>query len=283
MAHASKTGHVFLMSIPGVPTSSLLHDIRQQLPSAYIRVICSDSLISKWQCYKAVGYIRKSCHLARALVEYLQQLNLKQITRIIDKVFSSVTLENTRQITACVSLTWNTDYIGKIGDKPYICRMPQTINAIKHSLTKNTLNETYAHVVRQISIEIKSLAGNSNLNYGQSQYLIGECSHKEAELCTGIVIMPVFYIMPVLAYAVLNVFFPVNINGREWRDKVADEIFSHFEIQKSKIIHATAKETHRIIQQTATAHVAMCTKIEDTLSKDSQLITNKNVYNCKCI
>ena len=198
------------------------------------------------------------------LEKCFSELGPVELNRIVTDAIDSIAFDDIRRVCRAVSPTLGTDKVGREGDTPYVCSWVRNVRSIKESLVTETLKGSADIVVSRISERVGQFVLDRSKDRSRRQlmdleHIVSKDIFQEAfKIAFNFVISTALpsatpgilasgfsfstslaITLPATAaffgYQLTSTFLrPVDVNSREWRDKVAEEIFNIFLKRKTE-------------------------------------------------
>lgn len=186
-----------------------------------------------------------------------------------DKVLSKDTI---RELCYGIFLKDKSENVGTCENASYSCRSVFTVRRLKEQLVEKTLNKTAETLGSEICrgilkyiesrIQTKLEQNFSNLKFNISDELF-------ATITVAVVAVVVSFFFPLLGIIiavgtlVVTFVWSVDVNSREWRRKVADEIYETIAKNKNDILRKIRPQVEQMCRQTVQELTAVATTIHE--------------------
>ncbi|XP_052694674.1 uncharacterized protein LOC128172972 [Crassostrea angulata] len=206
--------------------------------------------------YKNVSYFEE---FVGAMIEAFSKESLEAV--IIEAIDMSLIEDNIAKLCYEVSIEYKNDIVGTVKTGSYNCYSAFTVRAIKQILVKETLKKTAKSLAAAIrpgivhhieSVVQKTLVqklgdvvcdmSGIGLVYNRMQFPFTTTFRFLLNILSG-------WIENIVIF-VIRIFHPVDINSKEWRGKVAEEIYQKILERRQKILALALEEILNICWQT---------------------------------
>lgn len=206
--------------------------------------------------YKNVSYFEE---FVGAMIEAFSKESLEAV--IIEAIDMSLIEDNIAKLCYEVSIEYKNDIVGTVKTGSYNCYSAFTVRAIKQILVKETLKKTAKSLAAAIrpgivhhieSVVQKTLVqklgdvvcdmSGIGLVYNRMQFPFTTTFRFLLNILSA-------WIENIVIF-VIRIFHPVDINSKEWRGKVAEEIYQKILERRQKILALALEEILNICWQT---------------------------------
>lgn len=209
--------------------------------------------------YKNVSYFEG---FVEAMIEAFSKESLEAV--IIEAIDMSLIEDNIAKLCFEVSIEYKNDFVGTVKTGSYNCYSAFTVRAIKQILVKETLKKTAKLLAAAIrpgivhhieSVVQKTLVKNlRDVGYDMSGIglVFYTGNRMEFPFITSFRFLLTIlsgWIQNIVIF-VIRIFHPVDINSKEWRGKVAEEIYQKILERRQKILALALEEILNISWQT---------------------------------
>lgn len=187
----------------------------------------SDDIV-RWIASQKIATVRASVQLK---MDSFSEDNLADV--INSALKNSLTRQNIRDLCCDVYIKTREEDVGSVKSRRYACHLTKTIQRLKQVLVEETLKKTAKFlgtaicngILRHIEIAVQ---GKITEDLIKLRSRISEEIHARFEISiTAIIFQIISSIISVFFYIgvfVITIIYPVDVNSREWREKIADEI-----------------------------------------------------------
>lgn len=197
-----------------------------------------------------------------AMIEAFSKESLEAV--IIEAIDMSLIEDNIAKLCFEVSIEYKNDFVGTVNTGSYNCYSAFTVRAIKQILVKETLKKTAKLLAAAIrpgivhhieSVVQKTLVKNlRDVGYDMSgiRLVLYTGNRMEFPFITSFRFLLTIlsgWIQNIVIF-VIRIFHPVDINSKEWRGKVAEEIYQKILERRQKILALALEEILNICWQT---------------------------------
>lgn len=189
-----------------------------------------------------------------------QSIPIESVETILKSAFDKVlSRETIRRLCYDIFLRDRNVDVGTIENASYSCYSKHRVSRLKHQLVRRTLNETAKDLGSEICrVILKHIEINIQTTLGQTfenlKLKISDELFEQISVVVVAVIEP--HIFPDLGIAhlfltIFMIFFgSVDVNSRDWRRKVADEIYETIHKSKADILRKTEPQIKEMCKQT---------------------------------
>lgn len=210
--------------------------------------------LSSQNCEKIAMLCGKQrlAHLANLLQMISESIPINELAKIMrNAAKETLTNETVRNICYSAIILYEGKSVGNVDESPYVCRSGFTVRRIKRLLMKKTIENLALsfgnYVCQAFQKSIKSLIETVNHKFSDLDiHLSGETFAKLERTIEGIFINIVRRIIDLMhevyeisVTVVSTLVWSVDVNSREWRRNIADEIYSKVSEKKIEIIYGT--------------------------------------------
>lgn len=208
--------------------------------------------------------------------------NLKSIKEPISNVRFQITLKEAIDIIlskdsirrwcySCFLRDKNTP-VGTIENESYICRSAFTVGRLKKQLVDETIGEASGAVIREISFRVyryieSSILRDLELKFHNLKFEISEELFASINSLLVSVIVAFFHPLLDIIVAVRSIIvtfiWSVDVNSKDWRDKIAEEIYSTIDRNKVYMLRNIEDELQNICWGTSEVLSKVLKKVED--------------------
>lgn len=208
--------------------------------------------------------------------------NLKSIKEPISNVRFQITLKEAIDIIlskdsirrwcySCFLRDKNTP-VGTIENKSYICRSAFTVGRLKKQLVDETIGEASGAVIREISFRVyryieSSILRDLELKFHNLKFVISEELFASINSVLVSVIVAFFHplldIIVAVRSLIVTFIWSVDVNSKDWRDKIAEEIYSTIDRNKVYMLRNIEDELQNICWGTSEVLSKVLKKVED--------------------
>lgn len=241
---------------------------------------------------KETIYIHHSLESADNVFEFSAYMQVKSLGTVVKSIAESVPIDSIEEILQTAShnvLSRNTirqlcydiflqdkgEFVGTTHNTSYSCRSLFTVRRLKEQLVEKTLNKTAetlgSEICRGILKHIESKI-QSKLEHHFSDLELNISDELYATITVVVVAVVVSYFFPLLGIIiavgtfVVTFVWSVDVNSRDWRRKVADEIYDTIDKNKSNIFRKIRPQVEEMCRQAVieltdvskTIHFAKC-------------------------
>lgn len=159
-------------------------------------------------------------------------------------LYNSLTRQNIRNLCCDVYIKTKEEDVGSVGGRVYACHLTTTVRRLKQVLVEETLkkaakflgNKICDGILRHIEIVVQ---GKLTEDLIKLRSRISEEIHARFEISiTAIIFYILSSVVSVFFYIgvfVFTIIYPIDVNSREWREKIADEIFEKIRDHKQDL------------------------------------------------
>lgn len=224
--------------------------------------------IAKWIASQKIASLSAFLQLT------LDSFSRKPLASVIDEVLdNSLTQNNIRDLCCDVFIKTRYETVGSVSDGSYACRLTFTVQRLKRILVEETLKKTATFlgtricngILQHIEIVVQSKLTE---NLSKLQFQISDEIQAHIELSLRKIILEMIAgVFISIGVFFMTIIYPVNVNSKEWRQKVADEVFE--KINENRI-HLTEQILEEII--------CICSKTTDDLEN---ILTQLTIHKTK--
>lgn len=221
--------------------------------------------ISRWIASQKIATVRASVQLT------MDSLSSEHLASVINSALhNSLTQQNIRNLCCDVYIKTREENVGSVGSGRYACHLTKTVRRLKQVLVEETLKKTAKFLGTEICngilhhIEI-AVQGKITEDLIKLRSRISDEIHVLFEISITAIIFNIIYsIVSVFFYIgvfFITIIYPVDVNSREWREKVADEIFEKVLEHRQDLTIHILQEMKRIWSKTVNDLISISTQL----------------------
>lgn len=232
-------------------------------------------------------YIHHSLESAENVSKFSAYAQAKSLGTLVESLSESVPIDsldeilqaasdnvlsrdNIRQLCYDILLEDKHDLVGTVYSTSYSCRSLFTVRRLKEQLVEKTLKKTAetlgSEICRGILKHIESKI-QSKLEQDLSHLELNVSDELYATITVAVVAVVVSYFFPLIGIIiavstfVVTFVWSVDVNSRDWRRKVADEMCDTINQNKARVLRKVRSQVEEMCRQT----VLELTKVSKTL------------------
>lgn len=210
--------------------------------------------IARWiACQK----IESTCAFVKSKMESLSKIHL---VSVIDVALNdSLTIENIRDLCFKVVIKIKNERVGAAGDAGYVCRLSLNVQRLKRILVEETLKETAKFLGTRICNGILHhfeilVQRKLTEDLERLQFEISDEIHARIQFYITAIIIDIIQSIGNLLFSIgiffFTIIYPVDINSKEWRSQIAEEVFEKIVVNRPIITSHISKEMMKICSKT---------------------------------
>lgn len=249
------------------------------------------TVFNEYESYlkKETIYIHHSLESAENVIEFSAYVQAKSLGTVVKSISESVPIDSLEEILQAakdqvltkdkirrvcydIFLRDKSELVGTTDNTSYSCRSMFTVRRLKEQLVEETLNKTaetlgseicggiLKHIESKIQSKLEQDFSDLKLNISDELY---------AAITVAVVAVVVSFFFPLLgiiiAVGTLFVTFvwSVDVNSRDWRSKVADEIYDTIDKNKANILRKIRPQVEEICWHTVRELTVVWKTIQD--------------------
>lgn len=201
---------------------------------------------------------------------------------------SVLTNENIRELCYDFDVIYKGHYVGSVDSGAYNCRYYGNVAGIKKIITEETLRKSARLLGSKICEGILHYIENVvertlSAELGKLTFFISDFNFAEIEKVIKTVVIEIFQtlygvIVSVTTF-IITIFRPVDVNSKEWRTLVADEIYNNISKTIDPLSDSLLEKIEKITRKTREDFICLTTE----LTKFQNKVTPKDQKQCKYI
>lgn len=206
----------------------------------------------------------------KSLIEKVSGRSLHHI--LYEAVNRSLTQDRIRELCGSVDLHYMQDHVGNVADFPYTCYSQVTVDTIKLDLMDKTLEETAKFIGTEICQGILQHIESNVLEIVDQQFsrlnnIISSAVYTFIKTVLQFPPRPAVSIFRIIFHTAMSYFTNnlqiVNVNSKDWRQEVADEIFNVISKNEQNIYNEILPRLKEMCDSTRLDIEIACKKIEE--------------------
>lgn len=210
--------------------------------------------VRKFLAYQQVNSLER---VIGSISDGISFINIETILQEATK--KTLSRDSIRQVCYDI-LLWDKNVIVGRGDSAsYSCRSVFTVRRLKEQLVEGTLHETanafsleickgmFKHVESNIQTNLEQKF--SDLKFKVSNELFENISSVAVFVVIFAYFYPIIGIIVAVGYVVVTFIWSVNVNSRDWRIKIADEIYQTIVKNKTDILRKIGGQVRNLCCQ----------------------------------
>lgn len=198
-----------------------------------------------------------------------------------------LTRQKISDICAEASIIYKTDLVGSVHSDPYICYSTFTVQQIKEALVNETLTKAGKALGSKICQDILKyiedlVSAKLSEEFRSFSFQISNTLHHVFENVFVGAIVTFFYTLSGIFVSIftfiITVFSPVNVNSRDWRRKVANEIYENIDKKRWSIKQFAQNQIQKFRQRTVDDLEKIVFTLHEFTKQINPMDTRKRTY-----
>lgn len=205
--------------------------------------------------------------------EMVDTFSTDNLRRVIDLAMNKVlTRANITEVCFEVVVRHDHSYVGTVESEPYICRYSGNVGGIKRVLTEDTLCNTAkllgSEICKGILWHIKDVVQRKlSIEFMEIRYYISDAIFAEIEKTIKGVVIEIFRtlygVLVTVTTFIITIFRPVDVNSKQWRRQVADEIYENISEKMGSLRDSVLENLKKICRKTREDFIFMASELKE--------------------
>ena len=183
--------------------------------------------------------------------------SLEKIQQMAKNALNNIDATNCRECAYKVDVAHEGVSLGTVNSRPDFRMWLPTVRSIKKDLSQKTVksiaNMVGEHIANEIKTDIaKELQAIFGMELGYLSDMISKCTFqkhiKDISITITVNLFDELFQHPILLVigVIIQIFSPVDINSKDWRSRVADEIFEIFKKERDELCDGLFNDVEQI-------------------------------------